>query len=237
MYDRSVDRSALVLVMTLLAGCESVLELDHVPDPHGFTPCADQAPALLCADFDEPSPVVYEEGIAGQLPVADPGASFAVRGPASSGANALWVTATTGRYFLSGAGGAPVSHLHASFDLLVTEAPDNAYEVVRIGISNTDACAAYIQVNAPNINLMAECGSTRNMVQVLGALPTSWTHWELDYDPVSTMATLAVNGGTPAMVVAPESTTGPPLAKAGLLYTNGKEEQVGLDNLVVTADP
>ena len=237
MYDRSVDRSALVLVMTLLAGCESVLELDHVPDPHGFAPCADQAPSLLCADFDEATPQVYEEGIASQLPAADPGASFEVRGPASSGPNALWVTGTSARYSVSGAAGQPVSHLHASLDLLVTEAPSNAYEVVQIGVSNPGTCSAYLQVNAPKINLMAECGSTRDTVQVLGALPAGWTHWDLDYDPGSTMATLAVNGGTPAMAAASESATGTALVRAGLLYTNNAEEQVGIDNLVITADP
>lgn len=237
MYDWSVDWSALVLMVTVLAGCESVLDLHHLPDPHGFTPCADQAPSLLCADFDEPTPQIYEEGIPGQLPMAQAGTSFEVRGPASSGANALWVTATTGHYDVSGAAGEPVSHLHAAFDLLVTEGATNAYEVVQIGVSNMGTCSAYLQVNAPAINLMAECGSDRHTVQVLGALPTSWTHWELDYDPVSTMATLAVDGGTPAMVAAPQSAMAPPLVRAGVLYTNGAEEQVGIDNLVITADP
>lgn len=244
MYDPEVDRTALVLALPLLTGCQDVLGLARVPDAPAFAPCADRPPSLLCADFDESMPLAYGDGVPTMLPVATAGVSVTQCAPGVSSTSALCIDSQTAPYAFGPEGaGSAVAHLHASFDVMITRGAPYAYEIVGIGIpgnANAD-CVANLQ-DDPNqgVRLMTDCAGSRQYAELLPGIPATWAHCELDYDATNARATLAIDDGAPGTVDLAQYTpvAGPAQARVGVLHQqDATGPAVELDNLVVTADP
>jgi len=225
-------------VVALLSGCDKVLGLDEITTPPPLCPNLAMQP-FLCADFDEATPVVYQDGAMTALPVAT---SATVHPPASTLPNALWIENPAQPYAITDAPSTPtVSVMHAELDLSVAGTPSQSYEVLELGVGPKTAalpCHVSVQVSANGeLSMLPQCPTRDNAIGVV-SIPQGFVHVVLDIDIGQGEAKMTVADSAVAPYSLPGTAQpGSPYASAGVLVTSGPIPTTGLDNLVVTATP
>ena len=263
-YDGWVDRRVVLVLLLLVAGCQDILSLSEVtagpqrdaaadavrpvdvaPADAGPLRCATSAPTLFCADFDEMTPVVYEQGVpvAIQFPAGGAGVVADVMASGVSPPSALHVDSTNAAYSIDDhAGGSAVGHLHATFWLNIARDASNAIELVEIGNDggNDSDCVANLQyeVSPPSMQLMTSCGGSRVNQLVLSGIPSGWQSYALDFDVAMGRATLTIGGSAQESAsFAHTPVAGPALVRIGVLDSASTGPDVTFDDVVVTASP
>lgn len=243
-------RAAFLLVV--LAGCDSVLHLQELPQPSPYLQCAKLSPApMFCADFDESTLQYYATGVAMTLPVATGNVTTAQVPSTISPPNALSIDSAGdpgNSYAISTSEpSSAVTHLHATFRLAVARAPSQDATLVNLRVDNPVYQSCFTQlfihtsgVPMPMLSLQSHCGpqSLYDYVDVFTGLPGELTTCEITFDLTTGRATLAVAGQSPAMLDLRYTSDvgGAPTAQFGLLSTGGAGPQLEFDDVIVEAD-
>jgi hypothetical protein len=238
--------------MFVLAGCNRFLQLDQVPIPPDapvYLVCHQQMPApIFCADFDDASGGVYGDGLALTVPAApNADVTVGVHPQGVSPDNALWVDTTndppSDTYKLIYTSPKMVARpLHAEVDVDVDAYNGmNTTEIFEIGIdTGTVMCGVQLQLHHTDMTVRRhDCMQTSQpMLPLFGGIPSSWSHYKLDFDLAAGSASVAFEDNAPVPVDLGYSAAGGgnPYIVMGVLYVGGGAgPRLGFDNANLTA--
>lgn len=185
--------SAVTLISVVaLAACSRVTTKTQGHDPPAvgeWTACADRSPVdrgVLCADFDEESPVFYENGVGTATPASP---NREVKGPGLSEPNAIWFDGlATAVQAMSVEGIATASRVHAEATVWIDEYGTASPAVVRgalVRVGSGPGCYVEVALNDSDVQLQTHCETSYydHKQMIPDQLPAKqWTRVMLDVD-------------------------------------------------------
>lgn len=246
-YHGRVSRR-VVLGLVVLTGCDVVFGLNRdgtgqaddidqgdagLDGGMDARPCKDRSPVpQFCFDFDGKELVGYQTGTEFTVTPDTLGVNAAVRGPAVTGANAMWFMSTSqGHGIIDREDGARSFHAISAVLFLRGTAPGTASGAVPlVSILVGNSCGGQLEVDPMSLALQytISCNGTSGTTG-LGQLADAWSRVTLTFDRATGQGTASNGAPGHTITIAPPGGNGAPRIRLGLL-------DVGLGGVVAAFD-